>query len=172
MVRRCLDEWGSAGVKMNGAQNGYYIDDPEIGMPVAEAIAKGGAMIAFHIGPDAHERTHPHRAERIASRFPETTVLMVHIGMTNWDMHRAVLEAAERCPNMVLVAGATSDNAALAAIRRLGAGRVCFGSDRPFRKPSVVKAMFETSFRDELSEEEMSAFMGGNMIRLLQRAPG
>jgi predicted TIM-barrel fold metal-dependent hydrolase len=67
---------------------------------------------------------------------------------------------------MTLIASATSDQAALRAIRELGASRVCFGSDRPFRKMHVIKAMFETSLPDELSAEEMDAFMGGNMARL------
>jgi len=34
---------------MNGAQNDYFIDDPEIGIPLAEHIAGLGGMLAFHI---------------------------------------------------------------------------------------------------------------------------
>ena len=166
MVKVCSEEYGFLGIKMNGAQNGYFIDDPKVGLPVAEAIAHSGKMIAFHIGPDAYERTHPWRAMRIARLFPETTVLMIHMGMTDRNMNRAVIEAAKECPNMVLIASATTDNATLAAIRELGAERVCFGSDRPFRKMHVIRAMFEESFTDELSSQEMAAFMGGNMARL------
>ncbi len=166
MVRRSAEEWGFVGVKLNGAQNGYYIDDPELALPVAEEIAKRRLMIAFHIGPDAYERTHPWRAARVARRFPETPVLMVHMGMTSSDMNRAVCEAAEECPNMVLIASATGDAQALGAIRRLGASRVCFGSDWPFRKMHVARAVFEASLPDEISAAEMELFMGGNLRRL------
>lgn len=165
-VRICVEEYGFSGVKMNGAQNDYFIDDPEIGLPVAEEIARAGKMIAFHIGPDSYEQTHPWRAMRIAKLFPETKILMVHMGMTEKKMVRAVIEIAQECPNMVLIASATWDREALAGIRSLGASRVCFGSDNPFRKMKVVKTMFETSFRDELSQEEMQAFMGGNIVNL------
>ena len=103
---------------------------------------------------------------RIAKMFPEIPVLMIHMGMTSRDMNRAVIEAASECPNMVLVASATSDGAALSAIRQLGADRVCFGSDWPFRKMHVIKGMFESSFEDELSKDELAAFMGGNLVRL------
>ena len=118
MVRRSAEEWGFHGVKLNGAQNNYFIDDPDIALPVAEEIAKAGKMIAFHIGPDAYERTHPSRAARVARLFPETPILMVHMGMTSTDMNRAVIEMAEQCPNMTLIASATSDALALKAIRR------------------------------------------------------
>ncbi len=168
VVRRAADEWGFIGVKLNGAQNNFYIDDPELALPVAEEIAKHGMMIAFHIGPDAYERTHPWRAAHVAKRFPETPVLLIHMGMTSGEMNRAVCEAAEECPNMILVASATGDVEALAAIRRLGASRVCFGSDWPFRKIHVVRAMFEASLPDDLSTAEMELFMGGNLQRLFR----
>jgi predicted TIM-barrel fold metal-dependent hydrolase len=166
MVRLCTEEYGFYGVKMNGAQNNYFIDDEELALPVVEAIARSGKMIAFHIGPDAYERTHPWRAMRIAKMYPEMPMLMVHMGMTDRDMNRAVVEAARECSSMVLVASATTDSAALLAIQQLGAERVCFGSDWPFRKTHVIKGMFESSFEDELSEEAMAAFMGGNLAGL------
>jgi predicted TIM-barrel fold metal-dependent hydrolase len=146
LVRRCAQEWGVVGVKLNGAQNNFFIDDPEVALPVAEEIARQGRAIAFHIGPDAYERTHPTRAARVAKLFPETPVLMIHMGMTSWDMHRAVCEAA---------------------IRRLGASRVCFGSDWPFRKIHVVRAMFEAALTDEMPPADMELFMGGNLQRIL-----
>ncbi len=167
LVRRCAEEWGFSGVKLNGAQNNFFIDDPELALPVAEEIARRGRAIAFHIGPDAYERTHPTRAARVAKLFPETPVLMIHMGMSSWDMHRAVCEAAEECPNMFLVASATGDREALAAIRRLGASRVCFGSDWPFRKIHVVRAMFEASLPDEIPPADMGRFMGGNLQGIL-----
>ncbi|MBN1874337.1 MAG: amidohydrolase family protein [Anaerolineae bacterium] len=166
MVRVCTEAYGFYGVKMNGAQNNYRIDDPELGWPVAEAVARTGKMLAFHIGPDAYENTHPLRAEKIAQRYPETPILMVHMGMTNWDMNRAVVEVAGRCPNMYLVGSATDDRAILYAIKMLGAERVLFGSDAPFRRPHVIRAMYEAALDGEVTEAEIALVMGGNVVRL------
>jgi predicted TIM-barrel fold metal-dependent hydrolase len=166
MVKVCTEDYGFYGVKMNGAQNNYRIDDSVLGLPVAEAIAKTGKMLAFHIGPDAYENTHPLRAERIAIRYPEMPILMVHMGMTDWDMNQTVVEVAGRCPNMYLVGSATNDKVILYAIKTLGAERVLFGSDAPFRKLHVIRAMYETALTDELTNEEMALVMGGNMARL------
>ena len=166
MVKVCTEEYGFYGVKLNGAQNDYTIDDPVLALPVVEAIAKTGKALAFHIGPDAYERTHPLRARKVAQLYPEMTILMVHMGMTDWDMNRAVVEVAQECPNMVLIGSATDDKAILHAITVLGAERVCFGSDAPFRRPHVVKAMYDALLQDEVTAAEIALIMGGNIARL------
>ncbi|MFW6269336.1 MAG: amidohydrolase family protein, partial [Bacillota bacterium] len=65
-VKKCVYEYGFYGVKLNGAQNNYYIDDEELALPVIEEIAKTGKILAFHVGADAPERTNPKRVARIA----------------------------------------------------------------------------------------------------------
>lgn len=167
MVKVCTEEYGFYGVKLNGAQNHYRIDDLELALPVIEEIAKTGKLLAFHIGPDEYENTHPLRAERIARLYPEMPVLMVHMGMTNWDMNRTVVEAAARCPNMFLIGSATDERAILYAIRQLGAERVLFGTDAPFRRPHVIRALYEAALTDELTPEELALVMGGNATRVL-----
>jgi hypothetical protein len=168
MVRVCTEEYGLYGVKLNGAQNVYRIDDPMLSLPVIEEIAKAGARLAFHIGPDAYERTHPLRAERVAKMYPEMTILMVHMGMTDWNMNQAVVEIAARNPNMALIGSATDAKAVLHAIDVLGADRVCFGSDAPFRRPHVVRATYEAALRYEVSKEDRALVMGGNIARLFE----
>jgi len=168
MVKVCTEEYGFYGVKLNGAQNDFTIDDRVLALPVIEAIARTGKILAFHIGPDAYERTHPLRARRVAQLYPEMTVLMVHMGMTNWDMNRAVVEVAQECPNMVLIGSATDDKAISYAVKALGAERVCFGSDAPFRRPHVVRAMYEALLSDEVAQAESDLIMGGNIARLFR----
>jgi uncharacterized protein len=166
MVKVCTEEYGFHGVKLNGAQNSYHIDDPKLALPVIEEIAKTGTILAFHIGPDAYERTHPLRARKIARCYPDLRILMVHMGMTNWDMNQAVVEVAQECPNMFLIGSATDPTAIMYAIHKLGADRVCFGTDAPFRRPHVVKAMYDALLKYEATEEEKALVMGGNIARL------
>ncbi len=166
MVQICTEEYGFYGIKLNGAQNNFTIDDPHLALPVIEEIARVGTRLALHIGPDAYERTHPLRAREIARRFPELTILMVHMGMTNWDMNQAVVEVAAQCPNMILIGSATNDKAILYAIERLGADRVCFGSDAPFGRPHVVRAMYEALLMYDVEASERALVMGGNIARI------
>jgi hypothetical protein len=92
-------------------------------------------------------------------------ILMVHMGMTSADMNRAVIEAAQENPNMVLVGSSTSENAVLQAIQTLGADRVCFGSDSPFQRQHVALATYN-ALLDEVTDREKTLVMGGNIVRL------
>jgi len=71
-VRKCVYEYGFYGVKLNGAQNNFYIDDPVLSIPVIEEIVETGKVLAFHVGADAYDRTNPFRVAKIAKRFPDT----------------------------------------------------------------------------------------------------
>lgn len=166
MAKRCIEEYGFYGVKLNGAQNNYYIDDPELALPVAEEIARSGKMLAFHIGADAYERTHPWRAAKIARLYPETPIFMIHMGMRDRDMCRAVAEVAQEHSNMYLIGSATTYYAVLNAIQTLGAQRVCFGSDAPFGYMRVELAMYNALLQNELDEQDRHDVMGGNIARL------
>lgn len=80
MVRKCADDYGFLGVKLNGAQNDFFIDDLKVSMPMVEEIAKTGKLIAFHCGVDACEWTHRFRIATIARPFPQMQILCAYMG--------------------------------------------------------------------------------------------
>jgi predicted TIM-barrel fold metal-dependent hydrolase len=168
-VTRCIDEYGFYGCKLNGAQNEYFIDDPVLSMPVIEEIAKTGKILALHVGADAFERTHPFRVGKIAERFPELKILMVHMGGAAFhDLSRAAIEFALKYPNLILIGSAVRTIPIRSAIRTLGASRVCFGSDTPFELMNVEVARYNAMLKGFVNEEEKSQIMSGNIIRLFQ----
>jgi predicted TIM-barrel fold metal-dependent hydrolase len=166
-VRRCVEEYGFYGVKLNGAQNRFSIDSEEISLPLVEEIAKAGVVLAFHIGTDAYENTHPFRMAKVARRFPETPILAVHMGGVAFhDLSNAAIEAAQECPNITLVGSGVRSIHILKAIKALGPGRVCFGSDTPFALMHVELAMYEALLRDEVDEGGKELILGGNIAGL------
>ncbi len=95
-IRQSFEEYGFYGIKFNGAQDGYVIDDDTLSMPYIEAAARYGKVIAFHIGADFYENTHPYRLGRIAGCFPEIKFLMVHMGGAGRPaLDRAAVEMAQ-----------------------------------------------------------------------------
>ncbi len=133
-AEQCLGEFGCVGVKLNGAQNEYAIDSAPA-LAVCERIAALGGVIAFHIGVDSPDFTNPLRAGHVADRFPETPVMMVHMGGAGdgtSDCADAVIAVAKQHPNMMLVGSAIRIGRVEQAIRDLGPDRVMFGSDAPF----------------------------------------
>lgn len=166
-IKRCYEEYGFLGLKLNGAQDDYVIDDEELAMPVIEEAVGYGRPIAFHIGGDFPENTHPFRLGRIAERFPDHPFIMIHIGGASFPaLDRAAIEIASRHPNITTIGSAIHERAILEAIRVLGPERVCFGSDMPFFLMGARLAMYREILSDQ-SDAARAAILGGNMLRLL-----
>lgn len=165
-IQRCFEDYNLLGIKFNGAQDNYVIDDPAYA-PMIEAAARYGKPIAFHIGADFYENTHPYRLGAIAARFPEIPFLMVHMGGAGLPaLNRAAVETALLHPNITLIASSIGDLAVLGALKALGAERVCFGSDSPFHTLHAQLALFKALLED-FSPQEQALVLGGNLARLL-----
>lgn len=166
MVKRSIYDYGFYGVKLNGAQNEFYIDDSKV-YPIIEEVAKAGKILAFHIGGDSPEHTHPFRLAKIAKAYPETPILMVHMGGAHFhDFGNAAIEFAEQCPNITIIGSVIRSHPLLKAVKLLGAERVCFGSDTPFEYMHVEVAKYNALLDGPASSEDKALIMGGNIERL------
>jgi predicted TIM-barrel fold metal-dependent hydrolase len=168
-IKKCLEEYGFYGIKLNGAQNSYYIDDKEMSLPLIEEVAKSGSLLAFHIGADAYDYTHPLRAARVAEKFPDLPILMVHMGGVNSpDLTSVCIEYASIYSNMYLIGSCVRYNSVVKAIRVLGASRISFGSDTPFSIMHADVCAYEAFLQDYFKPEERDLVMGGNIERLFK----
>jgi predicted TIM-barrel fold metal-dependent hydrolase len=168
LVKKLVNEYGFYGVKLNGAQNNFYIDDPEISLPIVETIAETGKVLAFHIGGDACDKTHPFRLAKIADLYPEVKILMVHMGGASFhDLSDAAIEVAKKHQNVLLVGSAIRDISILKALQALGSKRICFGSDTPFALMHVELAKYKALLSD-FSTNDQQMVMGGNLIELFK----
>ena len=165
-IDRCIEEYGFLGVKFNGAQDGYVIDDERV-LPLIERVTSRGRIVAFHIGGDFPENTHPMRLGSIAREFPQATFLMIHMGGAAFPaLERAAIEVASEHQNVHVIGSAIHERAILQAVDSLGAERVSFGSDMPFFLNHVRLGMYRAMLRDH-PERDAELILGGNMVRLL-----
>lgn len=168
-IKRCIEEYGFYGVKLNGAQNSFYIDSPTMALPLIEAVAKMGKPLAFHIGTDAYEATHPFRLAKIAAQFPETEILMIHMGGVGFaDVSNAAIEVIAAHPNVTGIGSNIRHINVLKAIKHLGAERICFGSDYPFNLMHVEIAAYKSLIEGECSTEDQQMIWSGSISRVLQ----
>jgi uncharacterized protein len=124
-------------------------------------------VVRHIIGSDAYENTHPWRLGRIAARFPETTFVLIHIGGAALPaLERAAIEIAAEHPNITLIGSAIHELAILQALHTLGPGRVCFGSDAPFRLMHVQLAKYRALLHDHDAQTQAEV-LGGNILRVL-----
>lgn len=168
-VHRCIEEYGFYGVKFNGAQNEYYIDDEEMVLPIIEEVARLGSRLAFHIGADAYEYTHPYNLEKIAKRYPDVPILVAHMGGAGLpNLARPCIEVAKRNPNITLIGSSIGWNSIVKAIREIGAERVCFGSDTPFSDMHADLAAYKSFLSDLFTKDEADLVLGGNIQKLFE----
>ncbi len=166
-LARCFDEYGFHGVKFNGAQDDYVIDDEALVIPIVERAAAYGKVLAFHIGADFPENTHPMRLGRLAARFPDTTFLLIHLGGAAFPaLDRAAIEVASAHHNLHVIGSAIHERAIIAALDTLGTDRVSFGSDMPFFLMHVRRAMYEALLEGR-DEHTRRGIMGENILRVL-----
>lgn len=168
-VKKCAYEYDLYGIKLNGAQNEFYIDDEKLAMPLIEEIAKTGKLLAFHIGADAPERTNPKRVANICDKFPEIKVLMIHMGGAGTpDISEQVIAVAQEYEQTYLIGSHVGSQPILNAVQTLGADRVCFGSDTPFVAMPEVIEKYNTLLEGEVNKKEKDKIMGGNIEKLLE----
>jgi len=168
-IKRCLGEYGFHGIKLNGAQNSFYIDDEDLALPLVEEIAKAGTVLALHIGADEYDFTHPYRAGKLAELYPDLPILIVHMGGAGKpDLARPCVEMAAKHPNMTLIGSNVDFIRVKSAIESLGAQRVCFGSDTPFSIMHADVAAYQAFLSDYFTEDEQRLVMGGNIARVLR----
>ena len=164
-ARICLQEYGFKGVKLNGAQNDYKIDSAPA-VKVCEEIARNNGIIAFHIGADFPDNTSAARAANVARAFPETIMLMIHMGGAGEpDFSDDVISAAKECGNMMLVGSSIHIDRVKNAIEQLGSGRVMFGSDEPFVDVRTRLVEYADMLR-AFSAKERDDVMGQNANRI------
>ena len=167
-LRRCIEVYGVKGVKLNGARDGYYIDDPLLSLPLIEMIADAGLTLALHCGSNDFEKTHPFRIAKVSDLHPHLPILVVHMGGAGSpDLHDPTVEFAARCPSWHLVDSEADYRKVHKALRILGPDRVCYGSDSPFCPMRFEWGIRQVIYED-LSDTDRAKVLGGNIARLLQ----
>lgn len=166
-LTRCIEEYGMRGVKLNGARDEYYIDDPELSLPFIARIAEAGLVLALHCGANDFERTHPFRIAAISDAFPDLPILVVHMGGAGIPhLHDAVISYARQYPNWYLVDSEADYRKVLTALDVLGPERICYGSDTPFCPMRYEWGTRQVVYQD-LDTTARAQVLGGNVARLL-----
>ena len=109
----CVNTFGFGIVKLNPAQNQFPIDSPMVTDMVKEII-KLGAIPAFHYGADT-PYTPASGLESIASRFPNSPIIAIHMGgggagyIEAEELYQQTRKLGLRNPNIKFVLSAKRD---------------------------------------------------------------
>jgi len=139
---------GARGIKLHPAAQRFYPHDPRLEPVYGRAQDLGWPIIfhsgAFALGPGSSDHALLGHFPEVLTAFPRLTIVMGHMGFGDFD---TCAEIAHDYANAMFdccyiingtePAPAISDEDAAAAIQKVGAGRVMFGSDYPWFDPTL-----------------------------------
>ena len=148
-LRRALAEWGFRGLKLMPVHYAFRAAGPAAD-PLIALAREFDVPVTVHSG---NFFCHPLEIAEMASRFPDVTFIMDHMGYRYYVLE-AILAAA-RCPNIYLATTAVFEPHFIQmAIKRVGAGRIIFGSNAPMVIPrlqlEVIRALKLPAAEEEL----------------------
>lgn len=147
------------GLEVSPAVHGVGLTDPRIGALVEVAAEFGHSVYAVCLGrPEAGVAD----LVALARRFPQVSFVLGHSGIGNIDLYGLTLIKDE--PNILMETSGGYTCVAEAALNRLGAGRVVFGSEYPLQHPAVELAKFQAL---RLPPEQWRRIAWDNAHRLL-----
>ncbi|MFI7702180.1 amidohydrolase family protein [Nonomuraea sp. NPDC049480] len=126
------------GLEVSPAVHGVGLADPKVEMLVDVAAAAGHPVYVVCLArPGAGVAD----LVALARRFPQVNFVLGHSGIGNIDFYALALIEDES--NILLETSGGYTCVAEAALRRLGADRVLFGSEYPLQHPAVELAKFQ-----------------------------
>jgi hypothetical protein len=151
---------GFRGLEISPAVHGVGLTDPRVFQLVAVAAELGHPVYIVCLDRPGARVTD---LVALARRFPQVDFVLGHSGIGNIDLYALTLIGPE--PNIALETSGGYTCVAEAGVRRLGAGRVVFGSEHPLQHPAVELAKFEVL---RLPPEQWRQIAWDNAHRLLR----
>ncbi len=167
---------GAGGIKLHPPNQRFYPNDRRL-WPAYDRAQELGLPVIFHsgafaLGPGPNDFAHPRHFPEVLAAFPRLTVVMAHLAFGDFaacaDLARAyssvffdccyVINGTEKSPSL-------DDEAAAAALRRVGTDRVMFGSDYPWFDPVLDSGRIQ---RLPLTDAEKRAVLYDNAARILR----
>lgn len=161
---------GLYGIKLHPDYQHFFVDEPRM-FPIYQKCGELGLPIIFHAGldPVSPSEIHctPEMAADILERFPDTTMIMAHLGgNAMWNEVETTL--AGRFGNLymdtALVGSFVEEEQLARIIEKHGAERILLASDCPW---DTTDKTIEKLRRIGLSKEQEQMIFSGNAKRLL-----
>jgi predicted TIM-barrel fold metal-dependent hydrolase len=162
LLRSAVSDLGFLGLKLHPVSTLSHPAGADTVALVREATDLG-VPVLFHCGDEP--MTTPYQIATLAEKCPEAQIILGHMG-GYYHVDEAI-EAAERFPNLYLETSAMPFPLKIhEAVRRIGAGRVLFGSDGPVCSPVLEMEKIRLA---SLSDADTAQVLGGTINGLLGR---
>lgn len=167
-IERLLAD-GILGIKLHPDYQQFFVDDPAL-TPMYRALAEARFIVLFHAGvdiglpPPVH--CTPDRLANVLDAIPELTVVAAHMGGYDcWDDVERFLVGKNVYFDTSYSLSDLGGERMTSLIKAHGTDRILFGTDSPWTSQSAEVAGIRAL---HLTDDEISAILGGNAVRLLR----
>ncbi|MCC6629283.1 MAG: amidohydrolase family protein [Chloroflexi bacterium] len=152
-------EWGMRMLKLMPILYTCPLDSPRT-FAMMDKARELGLIVNIHSGGHL---CHPLEIGALARRYPETPIIMDHMGYRTWQ--REAHLAAQANPNLYLGTTVAAHEPSFVArsVQAVGADRVIFGSNMPLLYADLAA---EAIRRHGFGREVEALILGGNLARL------
>jgi uncharacterized protein len=162
LVETALGDWGFKGIKLHPLFDAFLPDD-EIVHPIMDIARKFKTPVAIHSGHPPFSL--PWSIGELAERYPDVTIVMLHMGHGHGVYIQAAIRTAKKFDNIYLeTSGMPMHTKIKEAMESVGTNRVMYGSDTPFQEPAVE---IDKICASGLSEEDLERVFYTNAIETL-----
>lgn len=149
-VRRCLGGYKMNGVKFHSWKHGYYPDNTPALYDILSEVETYGVHVQTHVGTAPFST--PYTWAEYAKAFPKIDFLFTHTGYYEFGL--STIEAVKDLNNVWVETSGQMDVEVLRkSIEILGAERVCFGTDWPYKPINIeVEKFYEMHIPEDKLE--------------------
>jgi hypothetical protein len=157
---------GACGVKLHGSSDEFSIEDPRLA-PVYERASDEGLPVLVHAGPEEDAIGGP--ALRVCRKYPGLRLILAHCALPDLGWLWREVPAT---PNLFFDTSWWNHSHLMALFRHVPPGRILLASDLPYASPvSGALATLRCAWQAGLSPEQVRSVAGGQLQRLIDRAP-
>ncbi|MCL2563861.1 MAG: amidohydrolase family protein [Oscillospiraceae bacterium] len=161
-VHRCLGELKMRGVQLHSWKHGYYPENTPALDGILDVIESYGVPVLVHTG--TAPLSLPQQWAIYAERHPGVTFVFEHLGYIDYGY--SCVECVRNLENVyVETSGQVEIPVLFKAYHELGADRIIFGSDWPYKYPKSEIVRLEVL---PLSDEEKEKIFHANAAKLLK----
>jgi len=165
-LERLAKEENFHGVKLHPTIHGYAPARVKDRLwPILDAARRLNLGVLIHTGDAPF--SYPLGMEPVAEAFPELRIVLAHFGIQHLSLVEEAISVARTHDNVWIETSSSNLGALKQGIRRLGAGKLLYGSDSPFHdmwsqlRPIEVLC-HEPPFGLRLSDSDRERIFGGN----------
>jgi uncharacterized protein len=156
---RCLSR-GFKGLKLHPVSQEFELDDKRV-VKLLEMAAEAGLPVLMHTGIGMQRIVEP--LVPTVERLPDLRLILGHAAMIEL---LAAVRAFSGHPNVLFETSVVKAKDLFVLFRSLDPSRICYGSDIPYGDlPSTLHATLAAADAADLSEEEISGVLSGNIRR-------